>query len=375
MALSAPGFPLPVRRTLSRAVRRPSWLALGGLAALSVFGIAPPERVGYLVLLASALAFGLPHGAIDHLALARIGVARSRPLVATGLLYALAGGAYVVFWAFAPAPAFVLFVALTWAHWGQGDLHAALAFAGRTHLRTRGQRALCLVVRGGLPMLVPLLAFPGVYETVAREVVAVFDPAAARALAAAVPTRPGVRRAAGLAFGSLSVAALALGYVRAASLHGTGTGDGAGSEPGTATATPVADAADARRAWRIDAAETLLLWTYFLAVPPVLAIGLYFPLWHSLRHVARLVALDGSDALRRGAVGPAFARFAREAAPLTAVAACLLVALSVVRPPATLAGVAARYLVVLAALTPPHVAVVAAMDRAQGVWMPAPTAR
>jgi Brp/Blh family beta-carotene 15,15'-monooxygenase len=364
MALRPPALAEGVRRPLARAVFRPSWFVLGGVALIALLGVTPPAWIGYLALLSSVLVLGLPHGAVDHLALARVGVVGSRPLLVAGALYALAGGAYLALWTVAPAAAFVLFIALTWVHWGQGDLYALLALAGPTHLRTRAQRACCLLVRGGLPMLVPLLAFPGVYEGVAREVVAVFDPAAARALAPAFA--PTVRLAAGVAFGGLSIAALALGYVRSTPGAARTTENGAIGPLG---------ATDARGAWRVDAAETALLWVYFLAVPPVLAVGLYFPLWHSLRHVARLVALDDADALGRGSLRPALARFAREAAPLTAVAICLLGALLIVRPPATFPDVAARYLVAIAALTLPHVAVVAAMDRAQGVWTPGATAR
>lgn len=47
-----------------------------------------------------------------------------------------------------------------------------------------------------------------------------------------------------------------------------------------------------RRVWREDAFEIVLLAAFFALVPPVLAVGLYFCLWHSVRHVGRLMLLD-----------------------------------------------------------------------------------
>ena len=124
--------------------------------------------------------------------------------------------------------------------------------------------------------------------------------------------------------------------------------------------------------WWLDAAETGLLAAFFSAVPPLLAIGLYFTLWHSLRHVVRTVLLDDPavDALARGDSLTAVRRYARDAAPNT-VGALVVVALVWVTVPQTPAGVegaVAAYLVLLAVLTLPHVVVVTALDRAQGVW-------
>jgi Brp/Blh family beta-carotene 15,15'-monooxygenase len=82
------------------------------------------------------------------------------PVILVGLLYLVLGGLYLALWFAAPVAAFALFVALTWFHWGGGDLHALSALSRQgwvSHGQTR--RALTLLVRGGLPMLVPLLAF------------------------------------------------------------------------------------------------------------------------------------------------------------------------------------------------------------------------
>lgn len=234
------------------------------------------------------LVLGLPHGAVDHLAVVRVGSTRpDRPLAAVAALYLLAGGAYLGVWLVAPAFSFALFVALTWVHWGQGDCYVLVALPGRTHLGSPFQRALCVLVRGGLPMVVPLLAFPGTYREVARAVIGLFDPGATAVLEPlfALPAR----LALGALLAALSLVALVPGYRRAIGSRQVGEDRRAGSD-GRATS------GERRRAWRLDAGETLFLWAYFLAVPPILAVGLYFCLWHSLRYVVRVIALGDGDA-------------------------------------------------------------------------------
>jgi Brp/Blh family beta-carotene 15,15'-monooxygenase len=260
-----------------------------------------------------------------------------------GGLYGLLGGAYLVLWYVAPVPSFVLFVVVTWVHWGQGDVYALVAIEGVDHLRTRGQRALAAAVRGGLPMLVPLLSHPGQYREVAALLVGRFGVSAAD-LAPLFAT--GTRLGLGAGFAALTLLALALGVRRGGGL----------------------DDPD----WQVDALETGLLWAYFLVVPPVLAIGVYFCLWHSVRHIARLALVDprAVRALDRGDWRPALARFARDAAPLTAVSVAFLGAFYLLVPvrPTDLPETVGLYLVLVAVLTLPHVVVVSLMDRAEGVW-------
>jgi Brp/Blh family beta-carotene 15,15'-monooxygenase len=187
-----------------------------------------------------------------------------------------------------------------------------------------------------------LLAFPAWYRQVATDLVALFAPGAVTAIEWVF--QPGVRTALGIGYALLVAATLVVGYARATE----------------------------RRPWLLDAGETLGLIAYFAVVSPVLAIGVYFCLWHSLRHVARLLAVDerATDSLAAGDVAGAFRRFARDAAPLTLVSLALLGGLAVVvpNPPETVPEAVALYLVFIAVVTLPHVVVVTLMDREQGVW-------
>ncbi|ELY76012.1 Brp/Blh family beta-carotene 15,15'-dioxygenase [Natrinema pallidum] len=323
-----------------------SLLAVAAGATI-VFG-SPPLVYQYVPLALSVVVLGLPHGAVDHLVLPRVrgDPVTPRSLAFVGVLYLLLGSAYALVWVLAPVAAFILFILVTLVHWGQGDVYALLEFVGADHLETRASRLLALLVRGGLPMLVPLVAFPGQYAFVAETLIGVFDPSAATALDPLF--EPTGRAAVVIGFGSLIALSLLRGGCR--------------TSPGE------------RWPWLVDAAETLGLVGYFATVPPILAIGLYFCFWHSLRHVLRTMLVDpvASAALERGAIRTAVSRFARDAAPLTLAALAVLVGiwLAVPRTPATVADIIAVYLVGIAVLTLPHVVVVTLLDREDGIWSP-----
>ncbi|MFP8953968.1 Brp/Blh family beta-carotene 15,15'-dioxygenase [Natrialbaceae archaeon A-arb3/5] len=321
-------------------------LAIGGGVAVTVLTGSLPRSVQLLPLVASVLVLGLPHGAVDHLVLPRARGERVTrgDLAFVGALYLVVGSLYALVWFLVPAVAFALFIAITLAHWGQGDVYTLVELAGASHLKTRSLRVLTAVVRGGLPMLVPLVAFPTEYAFVAGALIGLFDPAAATALEPIFASR--TRLAVAVGFGTLIVLTLGIGLFHA----------------------------DDRGPWLVDVAETLGLLAYFAVVPPILAIGLYFTLWHSLRHIVRTMLLDdrANEALEQGETSLAFVRFASDAAPLTAAALLGFVALGILVPatPATLSDALGLYLVGIAVLTLPHVIVVTLLDREAGLWSP-----
>ncbi len=126
------------------------------------------------------------------------------------------------------------------------------------------------------------------------------------------------------------------------------------------------------RPYLIDAGEIGLLWAFFIALPPIFAVGVYFCIWHSLRHIARLAIIDhpSRQALDSAHIRPAVWRFVRDAAPLTAAALLFFASLYILVPrqPNNIESLAAFYLVGIAALTAPHVVIVSWMDRMQAVW-------
>ncbi|MES3516278.1 MAG: Brp/Blh family beta-carotene 15,15'-dioxygenase [Natronomonas sp.] len=341
MAVSRPEG--TAQRTLFDAVVRPVWLLLVVVVvAFSLFEV--PLTWQYVPLALSVLLLGLPHGAIDHLVPARLDgqTADLRTMLGVGALYAVVGGAYLLVWFLSPVVAFVFFILMTWAHWGQGDVHALVALFDAEHLDGRLKKATTAIVRGGMPMLVPLVAFPEQYRFVAETLIERF--AASAAVLDPVFTAD-ARLALGVGFGTLVVGTLA-----------AGAEDGGWKTDG----------------WRLDVTETGLLAVFFATVPPVFAIGLYFCFWHALRHVSRLVLLDPTSvrSLEAGRLRPAILRFGRDAAPLTLASILILAAFYLVVPvqPGNVAESVGLYLVLIAVLTLPHVLVVALMDRKQGIW-------
>jgi Brp/Blh family beta-carotene 15,15'-monooxygenase len=329
----------PLSQATGRLALGPVWLVSVSLILLSGFsnaaGVTPGPIVRYGPLALSLLLLGLPHGAVDHLVPARLAdTSFAVSLSVVGLCYLLFGGLYAGFWLLWPVPAALLFVALTWFHWGQGEVHALIAFVGADHLRPRSLRLATLVARGGIPMLVPLLAFPDRYRAVVDAWVGLFGDDLAAGWLFATDTRLLL----GVGFLAITLLSLGAGY-RAA-----------GAAPG----------------WRVDAFETALLWVFFLTVPPLIAVGVYFCIWHSLRHVLRLARLKGPPASSR----QLFTSFGRDAAPLTAVSVGLLAGFGLLAPvnPTTLPGFMALYLVFVAVVTLPHAVVVSWLDVREGVW-------
>ena len=332
------------RATLAGPALAAGWLAVAVAAFPALAGVDLSPTVRYAPLVASALLFGMPHGAIDYVALPRAvaGEVTPRWLAVVGAVYLVLGGAYAAAWFAVPVAAALAFVAVTWLHWGQGDLYPLLAFLDVDYLDTRTRRAGTLLVRGGLPMLVPLLAFPAVYLDVAGWVVGAIDADIAMGSSVA----PGVAVGAAVAFAALCLVHVLAGW-RAAPRDG-------------------------RRGWAIDAGETVLLALFFATVHPLLAIGLYFCLWHSLRHIVRLTEVPGYVP---ATAGRPWRAFAFHAAPTTALALLFLAGLYALVPvtPASLDDAIGLYLVLIAVLTLPHVWVVLRMDRAENVWAAADT--
>ena len=319
------------------------WCSLAVTAlAVVVFG-APARESQLLAFAASIVVFGLPHGAVDHLTPSWTTgepVTR-RGLAAVGALYLVVGLAYASVWFVAPIVAFGLFILLTWLHWGLGELHPLMRLVGPTHLRTRTAKLLTVAVRGSLPMALPLVAFPGEYRWVARQLVGLFG---AGELDLLDPLfAPTGRVAVAGIVGAFVVSSLVVGY------------------PGSP-----------RRSWTIDAGETLFLTAYFLVVPPILAVGVFFCCWHSVRHIVRLGLLDDTTASRLGAgdVRGALGRFMWQATPMSlgALVSFGVLALAVPVAPVGWAALFAVYLVGIALVTAPHVIIVSWMDFETEIW-------
>jgi len=340
---------LAVWRQARRQLFVPIDIALLILAVACAAGLRVPQTLQYVPFALGLVIFGLPHGALDHLVPARLAGRRAtlRTVAPVVGLYLVLGAAVAGLWALNPVFAFVFFIALTWFHWGQGDAFASAQRTGqrigqRLGQRTGLPRAIGFpLLRGALPMVVPLIAFPATYAVVLGSTTRAFGGSAPSGNLAS-----GIRIALGVGLVILAVIVTAL------------EAWGRRGEPA------------GRRAWLGDLAEVALLAFFFSTVPPVLAVGLYFALWHSLRHIVRLSLLDPALAipLAEGRWGLVLLRFTGKAAPVTGIALLILAGLFVALVPRTGGnpmGLLGIYLVLISALTLPHAVIVAIMDRAQ----------
>ena len=331
---------------LVRVVQGAGWVAcLGSIAlAWSAPGLARLPLVQWSPWLAGLLVLGIPHGALDH----RVGAElRGRDGGSAGpgfyAAYLAATALVVACWWLSPAAASTGFLAVAAFHFGQGDVYWSRESGLAARAGGVGYRTSLLVARGALPIALPLLAHPGELSGEASLI-------ASRLFGRGGWAIPGPA----ILWGRAALAAAVALQLAWAARLGLG-GDG-----------------PTRRAAAVDAAETLLLSMTFWAVPPVLALGVYFNAWHSARHVARLLRVAGPTRrlVEAGRLAGAFAAFARLSLPMTAGAVALMVGLGVAvgRGMASVADLGPIALVLLSALTLPHVLVVAGMDRRQGVW-------
>ena len=316
----------PVLPAAGRPASVATVLSLGATALVLGVELAVPGGWGAAswVPLVVGLLLGLPHGAVDHLgAGAGAPGGASRPGVLALGYAALAVAAYLTF-RWAPGPALAVFVVLSAWHFGSGETAFADLRAGRP---VRRQVAAAGVL-GAVVVLLPLARGGVETAAVGAAVVPGWDGVLPPVLATTVTV-------------VVLAGAAVLGGVRLRA-----------------------------RRWP-EAGELAALLALVLVVPPPAAFGAYFGTWHSVRHVARLLAADpaGAADLAAGRLGPPLRRFARSAAlPTVAVLAVLAVLWSA---GGGWRGFVADYLPVLAALTVPHALVVRRLDRAQAAQGPA----
>jgi Brp/Blh family beta-carotene 15,15'-monooxygenase len=332
----------------------PGVLGCASAAALAILapGVAAMPAVQWMPWAVGLLVVGIPHGALDH----RVGRAGEGGPTRVAFLagYLALTAAVLAVWRWSPMAALVGFLVVAAFHFGQGDLYWSRASReglgpggelrdGPPAPGDRWRSALFLAVRGLVPVALPVLVFADAFRDSA-------DAMAGRLFGDSA--RWGISEGARAAGLGLVAGLVALHLV--------------------ALAAEAARRPDRRRLAMQEAGGTGLLVLLFSVAPPVLAMGVYFNAWHSVRHVARLLPAAGPtrEAARSGRWGTAIARFQVAALPTT-IAATLMIgglwwALRDRAGGAADFGLAA--LAMVSALTLPHVLVVLGMDRAQSVW-------
>ena len=254
LATRTTDVPLPL--TVSRLSLLLGLLLVGGVRAA---GVTVPARLQWATYLLGMVAMNLPHGGYEHLDNLRRRTAgfQTRYVV---VYLGLASG-FVALLFVAPLLGLMLACSVVVAKGGHGGVKVLDSLGASDHLRTRPQRALAALVRGGAPMAVGLWAL----------MVGIFGGSLAPVAGHFAATRWLV----GSGYALALVAHVSLGAIR-----------GGG------------------RSWLVDASESVLLAAYFAVVPVVLAVGLYFPFWYSARQVARARTVEDDPFATRRGEGP-----------------------------------------------------------------------
>ncbi len=311
-------------------------LALGGIGAalLNMSLSMTTQMVGYLI---GMVALNLPHGGYEHfenLRHRRVSFSLRYIVLYLGFLAAFVGFFFV-----APVAALALAFSTAVVKGGHGGLKVMDALCGTDHLQASWQRALAAFVRGGAVMLVPLLVWPGVYIGFSTYMVHIFGATGPLPLATHLPT---VQAAVGGVYGLAVIVHLSGGFLRSG---------------GSA-------------AWWTDLAETTLLIVYFTFVPMMLAVGLYFPLWYTLRQTARTTAIaPNTPAPDRLSLPRTWATMVIGAlATFGLMAALYALVPNPLGGASLLAGAVAFYTVFVCILALPHIVVGDWLDQARGIW-------
>ncbi|MBP1923896.1 Brp/Blh family beta-carotene 15,15'-monooxygenase [Halorubrum alkaliphilum] len=309
-----------------------------GFAALYAVGTEPTLRTQMLVYLVGMVALNLPHGGYEHFSnLRRRGLPFGARYV---VLYLGFVAAFIGLFVVAPLLALALAFGTAVAKGGHGDLRVMDALVGSDHLVSRPQRALAAFVRGGAVMIVPAVAWTETFYGFTGYMLNIFD----GQLLGPMATDPsGFAAVLGGVYGLAVVAHLG---------GGLATG-------GVSTA------------WLRDLFETSLLVAFFVFVPVVIAIGLYFPLWYSLRQSGRSIAVEKAQPSRTEGVSVVMAWGVLVVGALvTALVAATLwfVAPNPLGGVSLLPGAVAFYTIFVCIIALPHVVVGEWLDFGRGIW-------
>jgi Brp/Blh family beta-carotene 15,15'-monooxygenase len=311
------------------------------ITALSLLSPETPDILVYAPFAISVLFLGLPHGGVDHLIPYRsnIGITKIQVI----LLYAVLMILYALFWYFNPVVSVFLFILITWVHWGQGDLYVYEEVTDSTYFVGYTDKILHVIIRGSLPMFVPLVFHKDTYETVISKISSLMFEKSNIEITQEIIT-------------SVSILLLmTFAFYCAILIYNIKTSE-----------------YEQIQYFGTDIVEVLLLVLYFAIVPPILAIGIYFCIWHSLRHIIRIIGTS-NDLSKPFSLRLFFQHirdFARDSMLTTIVSVLIATIMFFFLSTSNynLLGILGVYLVLISLLTPPHFVVVTLMDRNDNIW-------
>jgi hypothetical protein len=310
-------------------------VVLGILTLISPLIGEMPYSIQAIPFIGSLILLGLPHGAMDHLVPSKLAeMSEKKGVTAVSLLYLFIGGIYAVSWLFIPLLSALFFIMLTWIHWGQGDLYAMRKLHSGKEYRENFPAFVSAAIRGGIPMFVPLTFHPDLYISFMKSMETLF---ASNTANYSVLYSWQVKAAIMSSVIILSALMAIYMYIKNDRLPIYGL------------------------------SEIIVLVAFFMTLPPIFAVGIYFCLWHSLRHLTRLSLLPGDSrkAISAGNLKRYTWDMTKNTLPLTLISILMLATAAFFLNTAGQSSLLALYLVFISVLTLPHTIVVTWMDRIQ----------
>ena len=206
---------------------------------------------------------GMPHGGADHLLI--WGMIRNNGFIfrmSVLLLYPILSMIYLAWWHYQTLFSAVFFLFLTIFHWGQGDQYISVKIHRAYYLeRSHLLKLLHILSRGCLPILLPGYLGNETYQSFLETI---------------------IRQVSSLEYNLSLIQRFSYFFLLI---------------PLILTTTQLILSGlqlkkDEKKAFQLDCLESLFLFLWFLIIPPLWALGIYFSLWHSLRHSLRILWVD-----------------------------------------------------------------------------------
>mgnify|MGYP002760168169 CR=1 FL=1 len=236
---------------------------LGALALISPLISEMSYSMQAIPFIASLILLGLPHGAMDHLVPSKLSnMSEKKGIIAVSLLYLVIGGIYTVSWLFLPLLSAGFFILLTWIHWGQGDLYAMRKFHSGEEYREKFPAFISATIRGAIPMFVPLAFHPDLYISFMKSMEALFaSNTASYSILYSWQIKAAIISVVAILSASMSIYM----YIKTDRL-------------------PI-----------YALSEIIVLLAFFVALPPILPVGISFFFCHSLGHLTRQGLLQATS--------------------------------------------------------------------------------
>jgi Brp/Blh family beta-carotene 15,15'-monooxygenase len=269
-----------------------------------------------VVIAITALAIGIPHGALDHL----VTLPKSRPLVMAGFIavYVLIAIVAVIAILEFNVVGFIFVLVMSAVHFGIGDAAFISELDRRQPVAVRLPRAIYALSSGSIPVLIPLV------NSASTDALAQVNPSL-------IDWHQGYDQ-------EILTVVITIACISIARLI-------------------------VRKRIR-EAVDIGLLLALALLTPPLIAFALYFGCWHAMRHTARLtLSLESSQrAYESGNIRSAFLKAVIPGIPAL-VGTFLIAAILAIGGQEFSDDFFWMALVVVWALTVPHMAVTAKLDR------------